>query len=69
MVVMDVLKLIEVSECAHEASMSMLMGLSLPVHAHETSMSMLMELSCARAHEACTRTTTLGKSASSHANV
>ena len=43
--------------------MSMLIRLSLPVLAHETSMSMLMELSCARAHEAYTRTTILGKSA------
>jgi hypothetical protein len=52
-----------VSECAHEASMSMPMRLSVPVLAHETSMSMLMELSCAHAHAACTLTTTLGKSA------
>ena len=43
--------------------MSMLMGHSLPPCVHESSMSMLMELSCARAHGACTRTTTLGKSA------
>jgi hypothetical protein len=49
--------------------MSMPMRLSLPVLAHETSMSMLMELSCARAHEACTRTTTLGKCASGFSEI
>ena len=47
--------------------MSMLMGLSLPMHAHESFMSMLMSISRARAHEACTRKTTLGQTASGRA--
>ena len=56
-------EILEVVVRAHEASMSMLMGHPLPPCAHESYMSLLMELSFASAHGACTRTTTLGKSA------
>ena len=56
-------EILQVVVRAHEASMSMLMGHPLPPCAHESFMSMLMEFSYARAHGACTRTTTLGKSA------
>ena len=48
---------------AHEAFMSMLTVLSSTHRAHQNLVSMLRRLSCARAHEACVRTTTLGQSA------
>ena len=47
-----------------EAFMSMLMVLSSTHCAHQSLVSMLTGLQCARAHEACVRTTTLGQSAS-----
>ena len=54
-------------EASLEASMSMLTVLSSTHRAHQSLVSMLTGLPCARAHEACVRTTTLGQSATSNA--